>query len=275
MYGSDALYVDATGFESTSHEAWLRQINQVLDYSANLNDKGKVQAEFWADGPRTESPPGHWNQIAHGVIERDRLSTENAVKLLFALNASLLDASIATWEAKRFYDYIRPASAIRWFYRDQLIEAWSGPNRGTGIIAGHDWTPYQKLDFVTPPFPEYVSGHSAFSRAAAEILTRFTGSDTFYDGETRTLQDVNGDGVQDYLGQHIARAGSFFIEDGPVEDVVLTWQTFIDAADEAGLSRLHGGIHISEGDLRGRELGEKIGMKVFEAAQQYFSQTVQ
>lgn len=271
MIGSDAPYVDAINIESTNDAAYRRQIEEVVAYSANLTDELKVIAEFWADGPRTESPPGHWNQIAHGVIERDDLSLIESTQLFFALNGALLDAGIATWEAKRYYDYIRPASAIRWLYQDVQVQAWGGPNKGTRHILGQKWSPYQTITFVTPPFPEYVSGHSTFSRAAAEVLTRFTGSSTFYDGHTQTLQDVNSDGEPDMFGEHIARAGSFFIEDGPVADVVLQWGSFLEAADEAGKSRLYGGIHIQDGDLRGRELGRKIGERAFERATQYAS----
>lgn len=271
IYGSESPYTDALGAVSTGTEAYISQIDAVIAHSANLNDREKIIAEFWADGPRTESPPGHWNQLTHGVIERDQLDTVESVKLFFALNAALLDASISTWEAKRFYDYVRPASAIRWFYQNETITAWGGPNQGTQSIQGENWSPYQKLDFVTPPFPEYVSGHSTFSRASAEILTRFLGSGQFYDGTTRTIQDVNGDGERDYLGEFVAPAGSFLIEDGPADPVVLRWNTFLDAAAEAGVSRLYGGIHIQDGDLRGRELGEKVGKLVYETAEAYFS----
>jgi len=269
LLNSDALYTDALGVQSTNDAAYRRQIEEVLFYSANLTDRLKVIAEFWADGPRTESPPGHWNQIAHGVIERDNLDLVASSQLFFALNGALLDAGIATWEAKRYYDYIRPASAIRWLYQNQQIQAWGGPNKATQTILGQDWSPYQTITFVTPPFPEYVSGHSTFSRAAAEVLTRFTGSERFYDGITTTLQDVNGDGQPDRFGEHIAVAGSFFIEQGPVEDVVLQWDTYIQAADEAGKSRLYGGIHIQDGDLRGRKLGRQIGENAFDRAMSY------
>jgi len=200
-------------------------------------------------------------------------SGQTDLHLFFALNGALLDAGIATWEAKRYYDYIRPASAIRWYFSDHQVLAWGGPNKGTETILGQDWSPYQSITFVTPPFPEYVSGHSTFSRASAEVLTRFTGSGNFYDGFTETLQDVNNDGKPDLLGEHIAPAGSFFIEDGPAGDVVLQWDTFIDAANEAGLSRLYGGIHIQDGDLRGRELGRAIGISAFSEAMKYINGT--
>ena len=281
LFGSNAAYVDALGVVSTHDAAYRRQFAEVVEFSAELSDRDKFVAEFWADGPRTESPPGHWNQLAHGVIARDGLGLADSVELFFALNAGLLDASIATWEAKRHYDYIRPATAIRFLFGGQQIAAWAGPDRGTELIDGKDWSPYQKLDFVTPPFPEYVSGHSTFSRASAEVLTRFVArhkglavedeaAGRFYDGSSRTLQDIDGDGELDLLGEFTAPAGSFVIESGPAEDVVLRWESFREAADEAGISRLYGGIHIQDGDLRGRELGREIGTRVFALAQRHF-----
>ena len=279
-HGSDAPYTDGLGRSSTHHEAWVAQFTDVVRFSAELDDRGKFIAEFWADGPRTESPPGHWNQLAHGIVARDSLPLEESVPLFFALNGALLDASIATWEAKRFYDYVRPATAIRFLFRGTDIEAWGGPDRGTETIRGEDWSPYQKLDFVTPPFPEYVSGHSTFSRASAEVLTRFVArregldpndpiAGRFYDGSSRTRQDIDGDGELDLLGEFTAPVGSFVIEAGPVEPVVLRWHTFRGAADEAGLSRLYGGIHIQDGDLRGRELGRRVGRIAFDAARRH------
>lgn len=127
--------------------------------------------------------------------------------------------------------------------------------------------------FVTPPFAEYVSGHSTFSASAAQVLRAFAGSSTFYDGETATSQDVNFDGVSDVFGEHIVRAGSFAFEDTPAEDVVLRWPTFQDAADEAGISRLYGGIHIQDGDRFGREMGEAIRLQAFESARRLWSGT--
>jgi len=274
MVGSFEPYEDAIGQTGTNDAAYRAQVTEVLEFSANLDDREKVIAEFWADGPRTESPPGHWNQLAHGVIERDEMDLTESVHLFFALNGALLDAGIATWEAKRFYDYIRPASAIRWLFEGTDILAWGGPNMDTQLIPAETWRPYQSITFVTPPFPEYVSGHSTFSRASAEVLTAITGSEVFYDGVTTTIQDVNSDGITDMLGEHIAPAGSFFIENGPVDEVVLQWPTFKDAADEAGISRLFGGIHIQDGDLRGRELGAQVGVNAFNRAQGLIDGTI-
>lgn len=269
--GSPAPYVDAVGRLTTNDQAWHEQVDEVVTIQATLTDRQKVIAEFWADGPRTWTPPGHWNQIAQGISLRDRHNVEKDVKMFFALNGALLDAGIAAWEAKRHFDYIRPQSAIRHKYRNQRIDGWAGPDQGTQSIRGFDWMPFQELTFVTPPFSEYVSGHSTYSRSAREVLRAFAGSDRLYDGVTRLDADYDGDGELDMMGEHIAQAGSLRIESlAPAETVVLRWRNLIDAAVEAGQSRLYGGIHFQDGNLRGQEMGRLIGQQAYRYAREFW-----
>ena len=233
---------------------YAHQAKQVVKLSANLGDNDKAVAEYWADGPASETPPGHWALIAQFVSRRDHHTLDDDAKLFFALTNALLDSSIACWEAKRHYDYVRPISAIRKLYRDQPIRAWGGPGRGTQTILGQNWQPYQPLTFVTPPFAEYMSGHSTFSAAAATVLKKFTGSDSF--GAVT-----------------LVRAGSSKVEPGiaPGNDVTLYWPTFEAAADEAGLSRRLGGIHFKDGDKAGRRVGKLIGKQTWRKALIYFN----
>ncbi|MBX2854039.1 MAG: vanadium-dependent haloperoxidase [Rhodobacteraceae bacterium] len=266
--GDFDVYVDALGAVTTGDQAYRDQFTAVLETSAELTVEQKVIAEFWADGPRTESPPGHWNQFAQDLSKREGYGVDDDVKLFFALNSAIFDASIATWEAKNHYDYIRPQSAIRDLYFDQEVEAWAGPNLGTQTILGQEWQPYQNTTFVTPPFQEFTSGHSAFSTAAAVVLAKYIGSDQFYDGVSVGNYDLNGDGELDLLGEFIAPELSFEDYDGP--PVVLQWDTLGDAADEAGVSRIYGGIHIQDGDLRGRAIGDEVAELSFDKAETLF-----
>lgn len=267
-------YTDALGNTMTNDEAFNMQIDQVVQFSADLTDQQKVIAEYWADGPRSETPPGHWNALSHGVSYRARNTLDDDVKLFFALNGALMDASISAWDAKRVYDYVRPASAIRNKFNGQEIQSWGGPDQGTQTIMGEDWLPYQDVTFVTPPFSEFVSGHSTFSAAAAAVLTRAQGSNTFYDGETILFNDdYNEDGLPDLIGQHVIGIGGNLFEGSPESVIILEWNTFQDAADEAGISRLYGGIHIQDGDLRGREMGENIGTLAYDTAEAYWNGT--
>jgi hypothetical protein len=239
------------------HGLYRAQAEEVIHMSADLGDREKAIVEYWADGPRSELPPGHWNLFAQFVSQRDRQTLDQDVKLFFALNNAVMDAGIAAWEAKRYYDYVRPITAIRYLNAGKKIRAWAGPYLGTRVIDGERWLPYQPETFLTPPFAEYVSGHSTFSAASAEVLRLFTGSDAF--GLSVTI-----------------RAGTSKIEPGavPARDVVLGWSTFTEAAEEAGLSRLLGGIHFRDANVQGRTMGRAIGGMVWTKALGYFNGTM-
>jgi hypothetical protein len=234
------------------HGLYRKEANQILHFSARLDDRSKSIATYWADGPATETPPGHWNLFAHLVSLRDGHTLDQDVKLFFALGNAMLDASIAVWECKTHYDYARPITAVRFLYAGKPVRAWAGPFQGTSLIPGEAFRPY----IATPPFAEYVSGHSTFSSAAAEILKSFTGSDAF--GASALIP-----------------AGSSPVEPGavPAAAVTLSWPTFSAAADEAGLSRRYGGIHFESGDLQARALGRVIGAAVWARARAHFDGT--
>jgi hypothetical protein len=236
--------------------AYRQEAAQILEYSANLTDRDKVIAEYWADGPSSELPPGHWCLFAHFVSQRDAHDLDTDVKLFFLIGNAVFDAGIAAWDAKRVFDSVRPVTAIHYLYAGKKVRAWGGPYQGTRLIDGQNWWPYQASTVVTPPFPEYISGHSAFSAAGAEILKRFTGSDTFGASYTQP-------------------AGTSRIEPDavPATDVTLSWATFSNAADQAGLSRRYGGIHFEQGDLVGRTLGRLVAAQVWNKAQTYMNGT--
>lgn len=235
--------------------AFTQQALDIINLTANLDDREKMIAEYWANGPRTELPPGHWFLFQYQVSDRDNFTLDQDVKSMFLLGNAMLDASIACWETKRFYNNSRPITAIRYLFRDQTIQGWKG-NRQVGPILGQNWKPFQPDSFITPPFAEYSSGHSTFSASGAEILKRFTGSDSF--GYSVTLP-----------------AGSSVAEPGitPVNPVTLSWPTFTAAADEAGISRRLGGIHFEDGDLRARAMGRQIGELVWNKGQEYINGT--
>lgn len=236
---------------------YLKQAQQILDYSANLTEREKVIAEYWADGPNSELPPGHWTLFAEVVSARDHHTLDQDVKMFFAMTNAVFDAGISVWHFKRFYDYVRPVTAVHFLFAGQQVQAWAGPGLGTRVMDGANWRPYQPFTFVTPPFAEYVSGHSTFSAAAATVLKLFTGSDRF--GHSVTIP-----------------AGQSFVEPGlvPASNLTLRWRTFSDAADEAGISRRYGGIHFRDGDLQARKMGKKIGKQAWRKAVAYFNGTV-
>jgi hypothetical protein len=237
---------------------YLAQAEAVVALSASLTDEQKLIAEYWADGPRSELPPGHWNLFAQQVAHRDRKGEsehdlDQAVKLFLPLTNAIFDAGCCAWDNKRAFDSVRPITAIRFLFAGQTIRAWGGPGRGTQTIPGEEWLPYQPTTFPTPPFAEYSSGHSNFSAAGAEILRLFTGSDRF--GGSVTFP-----------------AGSSLVEPGlvPASELTLRWETFSDAAAQAGISRLYGGIHFEQGDLEARATGRLVARGCWAKALTYF-----
>lgn len=284
-------------------------------------DYTRVLAEFWADGPSSEAPPGHWFTILNYIDDQPGLekrihgtgplcdALEWDVKAYFALGGAMHDAAIAAWSIKGWYDSIRPVSAIRGmaelgqssdpklpryhpgglplipgyielvqpgdtlqgvnkeFVGEVKLKAWRGPAyikdpkkdvAGVGWILAKNWWPYQRPSFVTPPFAGYISGHSTYSRAAAELLTALTGDPYFPGG----------------IGEFHCKQNEYLVfEDGPSRDVTLQWATYRDASDQCSLSRIYGGIHPPMDDIPGRLIGIKIGVEALDFAGQYFTKT--
>ena len=178
-------------------------------------------AQFWADGSGTYTPPGHWNEIAQDVsLQQGNTLTENA-RLFALLNIAIADAGIIAWDAKYTYNFWRPITAI------QQAESDSNPQ----TAGDPTWTPL----LATPPFPEYVSGHSTFSGAADAILTSFFGNKINFTTESAGLPEVR-----------------------------RSFESFTQAADEAGMSRIYGGIHFPSANEDGLAAGRALGEYVFD-----------
>jgi len=229
------------------------EADQLLAYSAALDDNSKSLVELWAANPGTVSPPGQWMQIAEQVALNDRYSEDQNVKLFFAAAQAVHDAGVASWDCRRYYDSIRPITLIPYYYAGRSIIAWAGYNQGIKTILGQTWIPYQRSTAPTPPFPEYCSGHSTFSACAAAVIAGLRGSDAV---------TVKG---------RVLPGGITFEMNTPKQQVDFTWATLSDAAHAAGLSRRIGGIHFQQADLDGRALGEKVGAVVLAKCQALFA----
>jgi|HubBroStandDraft_1064217.scaffolds.fasta_scaffold05426_3 uncharacterized protein DUF6851 len=287
------------------------------------SDFARVMAEFWADGPKSETPPGHWNVLANSASDSpgcarrlfgkgeplDRLAWD--VHLYLALNGAEHDAAIAAWGIKRRAMTVRAISLVRWmgekgqssdpkgpsydpqglplvpglievitqessapgqrhadlapFVGEVAVRDWLGEPgdrgnqvSGVGWVRAVNWITYQRRTFVTPAFPAFISGHSTFSRAGAEVLTSVTGSPYFPGG----------------LGEFVAQKGKFLLfEKGPTAEIRLQWAAYSDASDEAGQSRLWGSIHIQPDDFAGRRVGHQVGLDAIALASKYFDGT--
>jgi hypothetical protein len=218
---------------------YILQAKDLVELTSNLTERQKVIAEYWelSQGPGTNFIL--WNQFAQFVARRDHDQLDDDVKLFFALNNAMFDTSIAAWDAKRYWDSERPVTAIATLAR-----------MFHGYMFHDDWQPY----LPTPPFPDFVSSHSAISASAAEVLKRFTRSDEFGYSYTRSA------GVSGMQGKP-----------GPTHDVVLSWATFTEAADESGMSRRYAGLHFEDADIEGRALGRRVAALSWNKAQEYIS----
>ncbi len=186
-------------------------------------------ALFWADGGGTATPPGHWNQIASDVTLHKGNNLVDTARTFALLNIAMADAGIASWDAKYHYDLWRPIDAIRLADQDGSAATTSEAT----------WIPLLK----TPPFPTYTSGHSTFSGAASTILASLYGDQTSFDSRA----DGHSAPEQRPLD--------------PSQIVTRHFDSFSQAAEEAGISRIYGGIHFSFDNTAGLDLGRKIGAK--------------
>lgn len=204
---------------------WAKQFKQVkMLGGTNSALRKREQTEiawFWADGVGTQSPPGRWNDVAQQFAVARKLSLLESARLLALLNLAMADASIACWDAKFTYDWWRPVSVIR----------AGGAHGNPDTEPSPDWTPL----IVTPPFPEYTSGHATFSAAAATVLGLVNGGDRF-------RFNLRSDGL-------------FGTE--------RKYRRFSEAAEEAGISRIYGGIHFMAANLEGQKCGRHVGEHVW------------
>jgi PAP2 superfamily len=204
---------------------WAADYNEVKALGAAAGstrtaDQSQI-ARFWADGAGTETPPGHWNHIARDVAAAQGNTLEQNARMFALLNLAMADAAICAWDAKYAFNFWRPVTAIRF-----------------GDTDGNDATdadPAWSSFITTPPFPDYISGHSTFSGAAARVLARFYGRD-----------DI-----------------AFVTGSDALPGVMRSFAGFAAAAAEAGVSRIYGGIHYRSANQDGLAAGAAIGDLTF------------
>jgi membrane-associated phospholipid phosphatase len=245
---------------------WRQQIDILIKTSASLTDTQKAAAEYW--GIWGMSPAPQLIEITKFVSDTNDLRIDDDVKLFLVASNAIFDASIAAWEAKYTYDYIRPITAIRQL-GDTPIMAWrprslpamlasSSPaaeKAAYGLVPvpaevaemrAADWEPY----LPTPAFPSYVSGHSAFTAAWARSMELAMGR-----------PDLNFDVT-------VAR---LYVEHRELaRPVRLFFPTFASAAEASGISRIWAGIHWPDDNQHGLELGRFVGENAWRHAQQLF-----
>ncbi len=276
----DDVPVDKALIGPVINPAFIGQAESIVQTSATLTEDQKLIAEFWEDGPGTSFPPGAWMTLAQYVSQRDGHDAASDAQLFMTMGNAMNDAAIATWDAKVHFDYARPVTVIRDLGKlgligepgvDELtgetghvIQAFAGidPDTGTSIgtrtILAENFITYQLPGGEqSPPFAEYTSGHSTFSAAGAAVLAAFTGSDQL-DAQVT-----------------VASGTSAFDAALPTQTYLFEWDTFSEAANDAGFSRIYGGIHFSDGNLDGLSAGAKIGADAHDLASDFARGTAQ
>jgi hypothetical protein len=216
MAKSDACTIKSSiPFSSTQGSPFYSQANEVFVTSVNLTTDQKNIANWWSDGSvQTATPPGHWVNIIDQLSRRNKYDLGKSAELYAMVNIAMADAFISCWDEKFRMNLLRPVTYIRNYI----------PSAGS-------WTPL----LATPPFPEYPSGHSVASGAAASVLTALLGNVAFVDSANTNLG-------------YPARS----------------FNSFTEAANEAAISRLYGGIHFREAIENGLVQGKEVSKAVFD-----------
>jgi hypothetical protein len=218
------------------------EIDAVKDIAANLNDNQKIIAEFWAGGPGTVSPPLMFIWLWKEYIRIININCPNIMFSLLDLAIHLFEGGRVTWRLKGVWMEDRPIQEIRRRFAGQQIQSWNG------TVDGAQWVPYQEANFVTPPFADFPSGHSHFSKAFALTMnkwftTQITKTSTFYD-QQKLICPLFQTNQTNYYGDFIVPTGSSNIQSSvPSLPITLSFTAWNQMADSAGISRLYGGIH--------------------------------
>ena len=257
----EVLKIDRSLIGTYINPNFIKQAEDVIGWSQQLTpdtqgSTNKATAEFWEDGAGTPFPPGTWLVIAQAESLEKGFDAGQDARLFQGLGATLHASAISAWDLKLKENYARPVRTIRELSRLGLLTDEDGNpdngsqfrafNRETGtidLISGINFQTYQfPGGGYSPPFAEYTSGHSTFSSSAAEFLERFA-------GDTEFPADIEMNLTFPYPNDS--------------GEVVLSYDTFKDAAAAAGISRLFGGIHFEDGNTYGQAVGEEIGSTIF------------
>ncbi|MBM1106160.1 vanadium-dependent haloperoxidase [Aurantibacter crassamenti] len=215
------------------------EVKEVVEMQANLTDYQKALVEFMRDGPQSVQQAGHWLKFAQDVSRRDNHSLDQDVKMYFYNQVVAMDAFIASWDSKMYYDFARPFALIHEYFAGKKIKGWGGEGVGMIEMDGSQWRPYSPAIFLCPPFPSYTSGHSTISGGCAEALKLWTGSEKFG-------------------SEAILVAGAMTEPDVLGDTITLKFPTFTKTAEMAGISRVLGGYHIQADNVAGLQLGREV-----------------
>jgi hypothetical protein len=245
------------------------EYKQVFQKSLTLTDEEKTIAEFWAGGPKTIKPPGFWNFFLYVyyyniISSKDIFNISSKIVLnFFILNASLFQAGLCVWNAKYKIFEQRPIQFVRNMEEENITNFYF-----QDITTTKKWLPYQERNFVTPPFPDYVSGHSTFSSVGCEILNKVIGENLLdknlkiEGSKLKILTPIFNNSYDETLQltciNVYPKTSTVVNNKYPTKMVNLRFNTWTDMSIQAGISRIYGGIHISSSNYPGMIVGKMI-----------------
>lgn len=242
-------------------ETHRQEVLDLLAMVENLTPQQKMSAEFWAGGSNTVTPPGFWMYFAICCVQLKNVGRKEEIQLLYRMSASLFQVGILAWRLKRTYLQRRPIQAIRQLRPERMVKMFDGTE-----VSNMVWLPYQTSNFVTPPFPDFVSGHSSFSSIGARVLTDFFGTNIIPTTERLSSNEMYllspvlslTDPTCDLCSLVVYPKQSQIQMSFPPTGVNLRWSTWEDMAVDAGQSRLFGGIHYESSNQAGQALGRRL-----------------
>lgn len=259
---SSAVGIDETSIKSAAdnyflsrpgdNAARLTEIQALLNLAApgvGLSDLQKVIAEFWAGGPNTVSPPGMCAWLWRDYMETYNVAHTRGFPTFFYSGLDMaihtFETSRLVWGLKKAHGEARPIQEIRRLFYNSTVRAYDGT-----AVLGKSWVPYQEANFVTPPFADFPSGHSAFSRSFAQTMADWFGDaiPASAPKERTTLALLSPVFTQPQtqpFATFVFPAGGSQIQAGvvPAAPLTLSWTTWSSMAESAGVSRQYGGIH--------------------------------
>jgi len=258
MYSIGEQYIPKNSVEEK------KEIDKVIAISEHLTDEQKIIAEFWSGSESKRcTPPSQWMLFAILIVQQLALDLPESILFLSLTSICLYHAAIAAWALKYKYRQARPIQKIRQMYPHKWMHSWIQKGKR---IQGCEWMPFQRDDFVTPPFPDFVSGHSTFSMACATVFARLLQSDTLccvchepiLPSTFQRLSSLCDGQTMPCLFSHITIAKHMSHIESNDLPVTMEWSTWSQMAREAGLSRIYGGIHYPSSNIAGGVVGEWV-----------------
>jgi hypothetical protein len=249
LYANVQTYFPGTASTYNDGSPRALEIAALVSLNGSLTDMQKMIAEFWAGGPFTVSPPGMmiwlWKEYMASTLTAHTVGFDQFFYSGLDLAIHLFEAGRLVWELKKNNMQARPIQEIRRMYRGQTITNYDGTS-----ILGETWIPYQASNFVTPPFPDFPSGHTAYSKSFADVMTTWFGNN-IPSTTARLLTDlaylsaIFKQNQTKPLANFTIYQGTSEIQTGvvPASNLELIWTTWSDLAESAGISRQYGGIH--------------------------------